>query len=195
MRAVNSVSAIEPTCANTAESARGMMPRCAYESTPPVSVKVSPKADHAWPFQPSPYVSVIVSVHVAAMATAMTVLAYGEPPESVVPSLHERSQATSLANKPREIVTCEESGWPSGGLGGGGGNGGAGGADGGGSNGSGGTEGLAAAETSIVAVLLEPLVSVTVWPKPDHELPFQPSPKESLMSSVQVPMGTLKLAE
>ena len=89
------------------------MTNVAVPLEPLVSVKVSPKADHALPFQPSPNVSVIVSVHVAAMATAMTVLAYGEPPESVVPSLHERSQATSLAYEPREIVTCEERGWPS----------------------------------------------------------------------------------
>ena len=86
------------------------MTNVAVPLEPLVSVKVSPKADHALPFQPSPYVSVIVSVHVAAIATAMTVLAYGEPPESVVPSLHERSQATSPAYEPRETVTCEESG-------------------------------------------------------------------------------------
>ena len=37
-----------------------------------------------------------------------------------------------------------------------------------------------------VAEPLEPVASVTLAPKPDHELPFQPSPQESVIVSVHV---------
>ena len=58
-----------------------------------------PGAAHAFPFQPSPYESVIFRVHVAPRATAngaLEVLPYGAPPLSVVPSEQLRLQPTSF---------------------------------------------------------------------------------------------------
>ena len=63
--------------------------------------KVCPKpgAAHSFPFQPSPYESVIFRVHVAPRATAngaLEVFPYGAPPLSVVPSEQLRLQPTSF---------------------------------------------------------------------------------------------------
>jgi len=55
-----------------------------------------PGAAHSAPFQPSPYESVMLSVHVAPRATANGALeVYGAPPLSVVPSAQLRLQPTS----------------------------------------------------------------------------------------------------
>ena len=47
-----------------------------------------------------------------------------------------------------------------------------------------------------VLLPLAPLASVKLAPKPDHELPFQPSPKESVIESVHVePVAKLTVPE
>ena len=75
--------------------------------------KVCPKpgAAHSFPFQPSPYESVIFRVHVAPRATAngaLEVFPYGAPPLSVVPSEQLRLQPTSSGHDPPEQVIAEE---------------------------------------------------------------------------------------
>eukprot|EP00964_Phaeocystis_antarctica_P000332 scaffold174_cov52-Phaeocystis_antarctica.AAC.1 len=85
-----------------------------------------PGAAHSAPFQPSPYESVMLRVHVAPSATANgTSEVYGAPPLSVVSSEQLRLQTTSFAYDPLEQVIAEEM------VGGGGGGGGGDGGDGG----------------------------------------------------------------
>ena len=68
-----------------------------------------PGAAHSAPFQPSPYESVMLSVHVAPSATTNGKLeVYGAPPLSVVSSAQLRLQPTSCAYDPPEQVIAEE---------------------------------------------------------------------------------------
>eukprot|EP00964_Phaeocystis_antarctica_P015883 scaffold8790_cov69-Phaeocystis_antarctica.AAC.2 len=70
----------------------------AGDFVPVAKEKLCPKpgAFHSFPFQPSPYESVMLSVHVAPSATANGELkVYGAPPLSVVPSEQLRLQPTS----------------------------------------------------------------------------------------------------
>ena len=91
-----------------------------------------PGAAHSFPFQPSPYESVMLRVHVAPSATANgTGEVYGAPPLSVVPSEQLRLQVTSLGYAPAEQVISEEIDGGNGGGGGCGGGGGSCGGDGG----------------------------------------------------------------
>eukprot|EP00964_Phaeocystis_antarctica_P099762 scaffold65557_cov49-Phaeocystis_antarctica.AAC.2 len=103
-----------------------------------------PGAAHSFPFQPSPYESVMSRVHVAPSATANGKLeVYGAPPLSVVSSEQLRLQPTSLCHDPPEQVIAEkmvedgceggEGGGGDGESGGGGGN-----SEGGGGEGAGG---------------------------------------------------------
>jgi hypothetical protein len=60
-----------------------------------------PGAAHIAPFQPSPYESVMLNVHVAPSATdkgvpLISLEGYGAPPLRVVPSEQLRLQPTSL---------------------------------------------------------------------------------------------------
>eukprot|EP00964_Phaeocystis_antarctica_P069396 scaffold42168_cov62-Phaeocystis_antarctica.AAC.1 len=81
-----------------------------------------PGAAHSASFQPSPYESVMLRVHVAPSATANgTLEVYGAPPLSVVPSEQVRLQPTSLGYDPREQVIAEEMVGDAGGDGGDGG--------------------------------------------------------------------------
>ena len=101
-----------------------------------------PGAAHSAPFQPSPYESVMLRVHVAPSATANgTLEVYGAPPLSVVPSEQLRLQITSFAYDPPEQAIAEEmvsAGENGGGEGDGGGDGGDSGGIGGGDGGDGG---------------------------------------------------------
>ena len=64
-----------------------------------------PGAAHSAPFQPSPYESVMLRVHVAPSATANDTLeVYGAPPLNVVSSEQLRLQPTSLGYDPPEQV-------------------------------------------------------------------------------------------
>ena len=84
-----------------------------------------PGAFHSFPFQPSPYESVIFRVHVAPSATANGMLeVYGAPPLSVVSSEQLRLQPTSPGYPPPEQVIAEEIVGAAGGEGGEGGAGG-----------------------------------------------------------------------
>ena len=68
-----------------------------------------PGASHFAPFQPSPYESVMLRVHVAPSSTANGKLEVnGAPPPSVVPSEQLRLQPTSFGYNPLEQVIAEE---------------------------------------------------------------------------------------
>eukprot|EP00964_Phaeocystis_antarctica_P005845 scaffold3180_cov43-Phaeocystis_antarctica.AAC.2 len=68
-----------------------------------------PGAAHTFPFQPSPYESVMSRVHDTPSASANgTLEVYGAPPLSVVPSKQLRIQPTSLGYVPPEQVIAEE---------------------------------------------------------------------------------------
>ena len=150
-----------------------------------------PGAAHSAPFQPSPYESVMLRVHVAPSATASgTLEVYGAPPLSVVPSEQLRLQPTSASYLPAEqaIVEdkCGDDGGGEGDGGGGLGEGGEGG-DGGGEGGEGGDCGGWNCTTKEAAPW-KPNGRERACPKSGaaHSAPFQPSPNESVMLRVHV---------
>ena len=72
-------------------------------------LRSKPGAAHSAPFQPSPYESVMVSVHVALEDTASgQIESYGLPPLSVVLSEQFRAQPTSHGQPPPEQVITEK---------------------------------------------------------------------------------------
>ena len=81
------------------------------------------RPDQVAPFQPSPYESTIVSVHISPTATGVErVCKNGAPPASDAPPEHESVQLISLGNQPdvTEIVCPGSAGPPVAGAGGGG---------------------------------------------------------------------------
>ena len=87
-------------------------------------------------------------------------------PESVKPSVHDKTHPTSLGYAPPDTVIDEV--MAAGGDEGGGGGSGAGGV--------GGAEGM----ENVTSMGPEPDAIVIDWPKPVHIAPFQPSPNESV---------------
>ena len=72
-------------------------------------LRSKPGATHLAPFQPSPYESVMLSVHVALGDTASgQIESYGLPPLSVVLSEQARVQPTSCGHPPSEQVITEK---------------------------------------------------------------------------------------